>query len=104
MQAGGVCVKYGEAVCDNPECGKIYSKRTSNQRYCNEFCQKKITNENLKKKYHEARARIKGQVRYCSRCGETRLNRYNESDVCNLCEAKQKRERREDLLAMFNGA
>lgn len=104
MQAGGVLMKYGEAVCDNTECGKNYAKRTSNQRYCNEVCQKKITNETLKRKYHETRARIKGEVRFCDRCKETRLNRYNESTVCNLCAAIEKRERREDLLAMFNGA
>lgn len=104
MLAGGVCLKYGEALCDNDECGTQYKKRTSNQRYCSEPCQKKITNQNLKKKYHETRARIKGQLRYCEECNETRLNRYNESNVCNPCRAKKRRERREDLLAMFNGS
>lgn len=104
MQVGGVCVKYGEAVCDNTECGKAYGKRTSNQRYCSEVCCKEVTNRNLMKKYHETRARIKGQIRFCERCSETRLNRYNESTVCNLCAAIEKRERRDSLLAMFNGA
>lgn len=96
-------MKYGEAVCDNTECGKTYTRRTSNQRYCSEACCKVVTNKNLMQKYHEARARIKGKVRFCVGCNETRLNRYNESNICNLCTAKEKREKREDLLAMFNG-
>lgn len=97
-------MKYGEAVCDNTECDDTYMKRTSNQRYCSEACRKEVTNRNLVQKYHETRARIKGQVRLCGMCNETRLNRYNPSLVCNLCSAKEKREKREDLLAMFNGA
>lgn len=93
-----------EAICRNPKCQKPFIKRKSNQIYCSDDCCTVVTNARLMRRYHENKARLAGQERYCEECSETKLSRYNEDTVCNLCKAKRKTNARIELLAMFSGA
>lgn len=93
-----------EAICRNNECQLKFTKKKSNQIYCSDECCNFVTNERLKLKYHENKARLAGKERFCENCGETKLSRYNEDTTCNLCKARRKTEARKELLAMINGA
>lgn len=76
-------------ICANQSCKKEFVPGTHNQIYCSSECCKIVTNENIKRKYHERKARLNGSERYCS-CG-TRLSRYNKYDLCSACEARDLR-------------
>jgi len=93
-----------EAICKNNECEVLFVKKKSNQIYCSDHCCQIVTNKKLKVKYHENRARLAGEERYCSKCRETRLSRYNDSTICNLCIAKEKTIAKKELLDMIRGA
>lgn len=93
-----------EAICKNNECNNRFTKRKSNQIYCSDSCCQTVTNKRLMVKYHEDRARLAGKTRFCSECNETKLSRYNESTVCNLCQARKRTLARNELLDMINGS
>lgn len=90
-----------EAVCKNIECQIKFSKKKANQIYCSDNCCQIVTNRRSMVKYHANKARLAGVERFCD-CG-TKLSRYNEDEVCNLCKARAKAEKRNELLAMING-
>jgi len=78
--------------CARDGCEVEFSQKTHNQRYHDAECCRLATNERLKVKYHEGRARRRGAVRLCAVCGTTRLSRYNESRVCSGCEDSHRKE------------
>jgi hypothetical protein len=89
-------------ICANPACNKAYQKNTHNQKYCSPECCKIVTNEDIKRKYHEKRARLKGLVRYCSNGCGTVLSRYNKYDVCAYCDAASAAQQKTELFGILS--
>lgn len=78
-------------VCAHTECGKPFEAKTHNQRYCSDECCRLATNKRIMDRYYERKARRKGGFRECATTTcQTRLNRYNDSEICGLCSAKKK--------------
>ena len=79
---------------------------TYNQKYCSDECCREETNLNIKKMNYEKKNRLSGKQRICSTRGcKTVLVKYNESSVCELCEAKKKSKELKDLLGLIgNGS
>lgn len=75
-------------VCALPGCDKHFVPRTHNQKYCGYDCLRVATNQDIKRKYYDNRARILGLPRFCSICETTKLSRYNEDTVCSSCQGK----------------
>jgi len=86
-------------ICAYEECKKEFEPKTHNQKYCCDECCRTATNLKIKEKYYNNKDRLKGKIRYCKTksCG-TKLSRYNESDVCTVCEAKKIAKERQQLL------
>lgn len=77
-------------TCAHTECGKEFTAKTHNQRYCSDECCRLATNKRIMEKYYQRKERRKGGRRVCSSNGcATVLNRYNDSEVCSLCLAKR---------------
>jgi hypothetical protein len=87
-------------ICANPTCKKDFTPATHNQIYCSSDCCKIVTNENIKRKYHERKARLNGSERYC-KCG-TKLSRYNKWDTCAACDTKEKQKHDEGLARILS--
>lgn len=89
-------------ICANDGCENEFEKTTHNQKYCSDECCREATNLNLKKKNSEKKNRLSGKQRICSTRGcRTILVKYNESSVCELCEAKKKSKELKDLLGLI---
>jgi hypothetical protein len=91
-------------TCAYAECGQSFEAKTHNQRYCSDDCCRKATNARLMEQYYEKKARRQGHIRVCTTpdCN-TRLNRYNDGNVCGKCEAEEKAKARSALLSNFAG-
>jgi hypothetical protein len=76
------------SICDNPACQKEFEKATHNQRYCCAECCRIVTNERIKKQYHEDRARLNGKERMCKGGCGVKLSRYNTSKYCSSCQSR----------------
>lgn len=85
--------------CAYTECGKDFTAKTHNQRYCSDDCCRKATNARLMQQYYEKKARLKGHIRVCATpdCG-TFLSRYNDEKTCRKCEATFEKDKRLELL------
>jgi hypothetical protein len=82
--------------------GIDFVPKTHNQKYCSDECCRTATNEKLKEKYYEKKARLAGKERICKRNGcNTKLVMYNESDVCSGCIADDKEKERKELIEMM---
>ena len=93
-------------ICANPNCNKHFDPKTHNQKYCSSECCKIVTNEDIKRKYHEKRARLKGAARSCRNGCGTALSRYNKYDQCSYCDAiqlEQERYQLKGLLSVISG-
>lgn len=89
-------------ICESPECNKEFEKATHNQKYCSDECCRVATNLKIKQKNKEKRDRLSGKVRVCSTKGcKTVLLKYNESSVCELCEAKKRSKDLKELLGII---
>jgi len=89
-------------VCENAGCEIVFEPQSFNQKYHDEVCRQIATNKRLMEKYHAKRRRIGGEVRICKTEGcETKLSRYNESEICQKCVAFSAESRRQVLLGMF---
>ena len=87
--------------CAYDKCDNEFTPKTHNQKYCSDECCRTATNEKLKEKYYETKARLSGKKRVCVNKGcETVLSRYTESNVCSLCVAKENDKNRKELLRM----
>jgi uncharacterized protein (UPF0371 family) len=84
-------------------CNDSFERKTHNQKYCDEECCRKATNERIMRRYYEKRDNRKGKERMCSHkdC-TTRLSRYNEETVCAI-HAKKVSPQREELLRTLRG-
>lgn len=78
-----------ERVCAQSECGKPFTPKTHNQRYCGDECCRIATNKRIMEKYYKKKDRRKGGVRVCASpsCG-TKLSRYNDLELCAMCSTK----------------
>jgi hypothetical protein len=83
-------------------CNKSFDRKTHNQKYCDEECCRKATNERIMQRYYEKRDNRRGKERVCSHhdC-VSKLSRYNEEDVCAL-HARKRNPEREKLMKLFN--
>ena len=88
--------------CAYKECGKEFTPKTHNMKYCSDECCRIATNEKLKADYYDKKARLAGKKRICKTagCGSV-LSRYNEGKVCNKCIAKVESNKRKSLLEMM---
>lgn len=87
--------------CAYEECGKEFTPKTHNMKYCSDECCRIATNENLKQKYYKKKARLNGEERICNTLGcGGKLVMYNESDTCSLCKAKEEAKKRKALIEM----
>jgi hypothetical protein len=89
-------------TCANPTCLRPFIQKTHNQKYCSSECCKVVTNEDIKRKYHEKRARLKGLVRYCANGCGTVLSRYNKYDTCAYCDSLEKAQQVQALTGLLS--
>ena len=87
--------------CLYSECGKEFTPKTHNQKYCSDECCRIATNEKLKKQYYEKKARLAGQKRICKSNGcSVILSRYNDNDICDKCAQTVKNLERKKIIEM----
>jgi len=88
-------------ICAYNKCDNEFEPKTHNQKYCSDECCRIATNEKLKADYYDKKARLAGKKRICKTkgCGST-LSRYQETNICYLCVAKEKTKEREALIEM----
>lgn len=88
-------------ICANKECAKEFEPKTHNQKYCTDECCRIATNRRIMEKYYEKKAIRNGAVRGCKKCG-SQLSRYNESNLCSICNRASNENYRNKLLGMIN--
>lgn len=92
-------------ICANDGCENEFERTTHNQKYCSDECCREATNQKIKQKARDKKSRLSGKQRICSARGcKTILDKYNESNVCELCNAKKRTKERNDLLEMLKNA
>ncbi len=84
-------------VCAHKPCSNVFQPNTHNQKYCSSECCKAATNAKIMERYYENKARRAGAKRSCFSCGAT-LSRYNDSRLCNKCQAAEENERNNNVL------
>lgn len=72
-------------TCANEGCDIEFEPKTHNQKYHSDECCRLATNRRIMEKYYARRDQRQGKTRYCKICGETKLSRYNDSQVCGSC-------------------
>ena len=88
-------------ICANKECAKEFEAKTHNQKYCCDDCCRIATNKKIMEKYYEKKAIRSGKLRNCKKCG-TKLSRYNQSQLCSICEKNNSSSDKNKLLRMLN--
>lgn len=90
-------------ICANSKClnGKEFTPKTHNQKYCSDECCRIATNRRIMEKYYEKKAIRNGAKRSCVKCNSS-LSRYNESNVCAICQKKIDISQKSKLLGMIN--
>lgn len=76
-------------ICARTGCEEVFLPATHNQKYHNSECCRLATNAKIMQRYYANKARLAGTSRHCSSC-DSKLSRYNDSDICNSCSLKQK--------------
>ncbi len=84
--------------CANPNCSNKFEQVKHNQKYCTAECCKVVTNAELMRQYYAKKARLAGKKRMCIVCDEVQLSRYNSTECCSLCNAREKTAKRQDLI------
>lgn len=91
--------------CAREECGKEFILKTHNMKYCTDECCRLATNSRIMVGYYKTRDRlVLGIERFCEVCDNTKLSRYNESDVCAACKAKRTAKSNNDVVTMLRNA
>lgn len=75
-------------TCARKDCDIEFQPATHNQKYCCAECCRIATNQRIMEKYYDRRDQRQGKARYCNKC-ESKLSRYNDSQICSSCELKQ---------------
>lgn len=92
-----------ERTCARDGCDETFVNKAHNQKYHSQECTKLATNARIMGKYWSRKDQLSGKVRYCVVCKTTRLSRYNDTQVCRGCEAKEENRSNEDVAAMISG-
>lgn len=88
--------------CAYEFCQNEFVPTRHNQRYCSTECSTKANNAKILKKYHERKARLAGGRRICKTPGcMTPLSKYNDKEICNACDLRQREEKRQNMLKEF---
>jgi hypothetical protein len=88
-------------ICKNKECAKEFESKTHNQKYCCDECCRVATNRRIMEKYYEKKAIKNGAFRGCSKC-ESKLSRYNKSNICAACEKSGSSKNKKNILGRIN--
>lgn len=88
-------------ICANTECGKEFTAKTHNQKYCTDECCRVATNKRIMDKYYERKAIRNGAIRPCKKC-KAQLSRYNKSNICSVCEKGLGAENRKKLMGFLD--
>ena len=88
-------------ICANKECAKEFDSKTHNQKYCSDECCRIATNRRIMEKYYEKKAIRNGAKRVC-KCGN-HLSRYNQGNVCAICEKNKSIKNKDKVKEIFNG-
>ena len=88
-------------ICGNKECAKDFNPKTHNQKYCSDGCCRVATNRRIMEKYYEKKAIRNGAARSCLKCGAM-LSRYNQANVCAMCEKNSGLKNKDKLMGMIN--
>lgn len=72
--------------CANPSCGKEFTPKVHNAKYCSPECRREVTNDRVLRKYYDDKAAVesrKNGSRTCTEpsCNRT-LSRYNVDSMC----------------------
>lgn len=83
-----------ESICAREDCGVPFVKKTHNQIYHDDECCRIATNERIMERYYEKKRKRGGEKRYCKgKACDTVLSRYNDGDLCSMCERGPRVER-----------
>lgn len=106
LMIGGEVVSESQPVftCARKGCGESFVKKAHNQKYHNDECCRLATNAKIMEKYYERRAQRLGKTRMCSKCGVTKLSRYNDGRICSACETKSQTDMNNSVLSMLSAA
>lgn len=85
---------YGERFCE--WCGESFTALTANQIYCQSVCTRKASNKKIIENYHAGKNRMIRE-RKCQEC-QSKLSKYNEEEICNLCQQGKKEMGRIEFL------
>ena len=88
-------------ICANAECKKDFERATHNQKYCSDECCRVATNKRIMEKYYEKKAIKNGAYRGCKVC-KVSLSRYNQTNLCSICEKRNSMEARNTLMEYLN--
>jgi hypothetical protein len=88
-------------ICSNKECAKKFNAKTHNQKYCSDECCRIATNRRIMEKYYEKKAIRNGAHRVCKKCN-TKLSRYNQTEICSTCEKRITFESRTVIWEILN--
>ena len=77
-------IERSSIICNNPDCGKEYTPKSHNGKYCSAPCRTIIMNKKILEKYYLKRDRKKSTERFvCTTNGcETILSKYNNDVIC----------------------
>lgn len=88
-------------ICAYEKCKKKFEPKTHNQKYCSDECCRIATNEKLKEKYYDKKARLAGKKRICkSKDCNIVLSRYQEQNICVRCQSKEKAKQKQEIIEM----
>ena len=88
-------------ICAYDQCKKEFEPKTHNQKYCSDECCRIATNEKLKEKYYDKKARLAGKKRICkSKDCSIILSRYQEESICTKCQLKEKTKQKQEIIEM----
>lgn len=88
-------------ICARKECEEEFSKKTHNQKYCSDECCRLATNQRIMEKYYAKRDQKSGKIRFCTECEETKLSRYNDSEICSSCKVKKETSNNNSVIDML---
>lgn len=91
-------------ICAREGCEETYERKTHNQKYHNDECCRLATNQRIMEKYYAKRDQRQGKTRYCKSCEETKLSRYNDSQICSACKAKSEINANNSVIDMLINA
>jgi hypothetical protein len=91
-------------ICAREGCEEEFVKSTHNQKYHNDECCRLATNQRIMIGYYKTRDRQRGVERWCEVCKETKLSRYNPSDICSACKTRRVADANESAVNMLRNA